>query len=70
MAFYTKDPVRKQTIWGQHGPDKEWHAFIDADVTDETVIENAKPHCRCMQSPALWSSWHPSLLIFEAGVRA
>ena len=42
MAFYTKDPERKQTIWGQHGPDKEWHAFIDADITDEAVIENAK----------------------------
>ena len=42
MTFYTKDPKRTQTAWGPHGPDKTWLAYIDANIQDELVIEQAK----------------------------
>ena len=42
MTFYTKDAKRTQTTWGPHGPEKTWHAYIDADIQDQVVIEQAK----------------------------
>ena len=48
MPFYTKDPKRQQTTWGKHWPDRTWLAYIDANIQDEVVIEQAKQivdHC-------------------------
>ena len=42
MTFYTKDAKRTQTTWGPHSPEKTWHAYIDADIQDQVVIEQAK----------------------------
>ena len=42
MTFYTKDAKRTQTTWGAHGSVKTWHAYIDADIQDQVVIEQAK----------------------------
>jgi len=48
MTFYTKDTKRTQTTWGAHGLEKTWLAYIDADIQDAEVIEQAKTivdHC-------------------------
>jgi len=48
MTFYNKDTKRTQTTWGEHGPEKAWFAYIDADIQDAEVIEQAKTivdHC-------------------------
>jgi hypothetical protein len=42
MTFFTKDPKRIQTTWGQIGGNKNFLAYIDADIQDEAVIEQAK----------------------------
>ena len=42
MTFFTKDPKRIQTTWGQIGDNKNFLAYIDADIQDEAVIEQAK----------------------------
>ena len=48
MTFYTKDPKRTQVEWGKHGPDKTWLAYLDANIQDELIIDQAKQivdHC-------------------------
>ena len=48
MSFFTKDPKRIQTTWGQIGGNKNFLAYIDANVQDKEVIEQAKlivDHC-------------------------
>lgn len=42
MTFFTKDPKRIQTTWGVIGGNKNFLAYIDADIQDEAVIEQAK----------------------------
>lgn len=42
MTFFTKAAKRSQTEWGKCGPDKTWLAYIDANIQDEVVIEQAK----------------------------
>ena len=42
MTFFTKDPKRIQTTWGLIGGNKNFLAYIDADIQDEAVIEQAK----------------------------
>lgn len=42
MTFFTKDPKRIQTTWGQIGGNKNFLAYIDADIQDEALIEQAK----------------------------
>jgi hypothetical protein len=42
MSFFTKDPKRIQTTWGQIGGNKNFLAYIDANVQDKEVIEQAK----------------------------
>lgn len=42
MSFFTKDAKRTQITWGSCGPDRTWLAYIDANIQDEAVIEQAK----------------------------
>lgn len=52
MSFFTKHPSRKQTSWGQTASGSEWLAYIDADIDDEEVINQAKvivDHCSPQQ---------------------
>ena len=48
MTFFTKDAKRTQTTWTLHGGNKNFLAYIDADIQDEKIIEQAKilvDHC-------------------------
>ena len=47
MTFFTKDPKRTQTTWGLIGGNKNFLAYIDADIQDEAVIEQAKKIVDC-----------------------
>ena len=48
MSFFNRDPQRTQTTWGKYPPNRTWVAFIDAEIQDKAVIEQAKlivDHC-------------------------
>ena len=47
MNFFTKDAKRKQTIWAPYGGYTNFLAYIDADIQDEEVIEQAKRIVDC-----------------------
>ena len=48
MSFFTPDIQRNQTAWGASPQGAKWLAYVDAPISDEVVIEQAKQivdHC-------------------------